>query len=56
MKKAVNEEEKQWMKNRDKKLRPKPGLFWCDCDRNHVSAWQKCEVCNSRTGKRCFKK
>ena len=56
MKKVTDEETKEWMTNRDKKLAPKPGLFWCDCDRTHVSAWQKCDLCHRRTGKKCFKK
>ncbi len=56
MKKILTEETEKWMTNRDKKLQPKPGMFWCDCDCNHVWTWKKCELCHRRVGRRRFKK
>lgn len=45
-----------WMTNRDKKLAPKLGLFWCDCDCTKVGYGQKCPLCKRVTGKRKLKK
>ena len=52
---AIMEEEK-YLTNRDKKLAPKGGLFWCRCDLTHVANYQKCSVCGRRMGRRRFKK
>jgi hypothetical protein len=48
---------KEPISNRDKKLSPKLGKFWCDtCDGARVGKWQKCPNCGKRSGKKRFKK
>lgn len=54
--KIAGDDEKLWMTNRDKRMAPKLGMFWCYCDLNIVWAWQKCEVCRKRFGKKRLKK
>lgn len=44
------------MSNRDKKLQPRLGLFWCDCDMSKVGHGEKCKKCRRVTGKRRLKK
>ena len=51
-----DEDEKAWMANRDKKLAPKLGLFWCNWDCCKVGYGEKCKHCRTRTGKRKLKK
>jgi hypothetical protein len=49
-------EEEKYLTNRDKKLAPKTGKFYCRCDLNAVGHYQKCDVCGRRMGRRRFKK
>lgn len=38
--------------NRDKRMRPRSGLFWCSkCDRQVVGAGEKCSCCGYRLRK-----
>lgn len=53
MAKKVREE---WMTNRQLKLMPKSGIFWCNCDCRLVVRWQKCQLCGSRNNSRTNKK
>lgn len=39
------------MSNRQKKLAPRLGQYWCGCDRAKISPGQKCPVCRRRTPK-----
>ena len=51
------DEHSSWKTNREKKLQPKQGKFWCwGCDRCLVVEWSKCPVCGFRNGKRRNKK
>jgi len=43
--------------NREKKMAPKSGLFWCwKCDRQIVSVGEKCPACGAKERKRTLKK
>ncbi len=43
--------------NREKRLQPKKGKFWCgNCDAQIVSEWRKCPNCGKRNGVRRSKK
>jgi hypothetical protein len=48
--------EKEYLSNRDKKLAPKTGKFWCNCDLTHVGHYEKCKVCGQRVGRKRFKR
>ena len=48
---------KPWQTNRQQRLQPRLGLFWCSgCDCNKVSGGQKCKVCGHRQVKKRLKK
>lgn len=43
--------------NRQKRLAPKGGLYYCDkCDRNHVSKGERCSLCGARPEQKSIKK
>jgi len=43
--------------NREKRLAPKKGKFWCmGCDRAFVTEWKKCPICGKRNGIKRLKK
>lgn len=43
--------------NREKKLTPKHGLFWCwKCDRNIVAIGERCMACGAKPERRTLKK
>jgi len=43
--------------NREQRLRPKTGRFWCGtCDRYRVGHYQRCPVCGTKSGIRRYKK
>lgn len=45
------------LSNRDKKLAPRLGQFWCDiCDRAIVGVGGKCKICKKKQHKRRLKK
>lgn len=53
MNKEEKEEQDLWITNRQRKLQPKQGKFWCwGCDAQLVHDWKKCPVCGTRNGKR----
>jgi len=43
--------------NREKKMSPKRGKYWCNvCDREMVAIHEKCESCGNRINSRRIKK
>ena len=42
--------------NREKKLVPKGGKFWCLCDRMVLHEGDKCPICKRKNGKKSLKK
>lgn len=43
--------------NREKRMTPKKGIFWCDhCDAQMVAEWERCPVCGLRSGIKRHKK
>lgn len=43
--------------NRECRLTPKRGLFWCwKCDRNIIGVGEKCSVCGAHPVKKTIKK
>ena len=43
--------------NREKRMTPKGGIFWCSyCDRDMVSNGSICETCGHREGTKRLKK
>jgi rubrerythrin len=43
--------------NREKRLAPKAGTFWCEsCDMQLVNEWKKCPICGKRNGIKRYKK
>lgn len=53
----LRNEKKLWETNRERKLKPKTGKFWCwGCDAYLVGEWEKCPNCGKRNGQRRNKK
>ena len=51
------EEEEYRKSNREQRMSPKKGFFWCSrCDRCIVAVGEKCPVCGARPTKRTIKK
>jgi hypothetical protein len=43
--------------NRERKLAPKPGEFWCwNCDRHVVAIGQRCKACGAKPARKTLKK
>ena len=55
--KEDREEKNVWMTNRERKLQPKQGKFWCwGCDCDLVHQWKKCRTCGTRNSNRINKR
>jgi len=49
--------EDQVLSNRQKRQKPKGGLYWCSgCDSELTGDWRKCKGCGHRNGVKRFKK
>lgn len=51
-----NKEDKIWRTNRQNKIKPKLGRFYCVCDGNAVANWERCVVCGWRDSRWRLKK
>ena len=50
-------EYKEYISNREKKLQPKLGKFWCwGCDAQIVREWEKCPNCGLKNTMGRFKR
>ncbi|MBB4866829.1 hypothetical protein HNP46_005736 [Pseudomonas nitritireducens] len=53
----VNSFFKRWMTNRQRRLSPRLGEFWCSyCDRGKVSIGGKCKLCGHKHERQALKR